>query len=281
MKGITLMFTLNIAGVRFNITSDLKSDIPRTFLKDHFGGFMSNGGPTKKDLPLHLSMENGRMDVSQGKVIYQQNGSCLYYNPLNRNVNLVVKGLGGFTSLYTTIYLLTSMTLTEEDGCLFHGAGVVHRGKGYLFIGPSGAGKTTVAGLLVAPACEQTKAGDKPPRYKGWKVLSDDAIAMRRKDGRYLIHSTPFGSGGAYPQDSAPLSHILVLKKDRVDYRERLTPMDAMGHLIPDIPFIRFFERDNIERLMSLGYSLAKDLPVSLLHFTRDPKTLKEVITYG
>jgi hypothetical protein len=61
---------------------------------------------------------------------------------------------------------------------LFHGCGVVASGKGYLFTGPSGAGKTTVAKL----------AGTRT-------VLNDEAVLLCDEGGEFWLSGTPLLGG--------------------------------------------------------------------------------------
>ncbi len=66
----------------------------------------------------------------------------------------------------------------EREAFLFHGCGVVVRGQGYLFTGPSGAGKTTVAKL----------AGTR-------MVLNDEAVLLRDGGSKFWLGGTPLLGG--------------------------------------------------------------------------------------
>jgi hypothetical protein len=81
---------------------------------------------------------------------------------------------------------------------MVHGAGIKRRkGRGgYLFLGMSGAGKSTVAEL---------SSGD--------KVLSDDATVIEVVGGACHIHATPFTQAGAKHSSSKRL----YLQQEKLD----------------------------------------------------------------
>lgn len=60
-----------------------------------------------------------------------------------------VRLLGPWTEALDSFFktLVQLVLLHDGTGVMFHGASVVQNGAGYLFVGPSGAGKTTVADL--------------------------------------------------------------------------------------------------------------------------------------
>ena len=67
--------------------------------------------------------------------------------------------------------------LTALRGDIFiHGSGVLHKDRGYLFTGRSGKGKTTMAGIF---------------HKEGSKVVHDDRLILRQKDGGVYMYNTP------------------------------------------------------------------------------------------
>src|SRR5262249_29799700 len=70
---------------------------------------------------------------------------------------------GRVPSLHAFLRVANALLLAEIDGLLLHASSVLRRGRAFLFPGPSGAGKTTIARLAA-----------------GGGVLSDEVSAVRR-----------------------------------------------------------------------------------------------------
>jgi len=71
--------------------------------------------------------------------------------------------------------ILYSLILVQEGGFLLHAASVVKHGRGYIFMGRSGAGKSTIAGYSTQ-----------------YEVLSDEISLIKKVGDQYLLYSTPF-----------------------------------------------------------------------------------------
>jgi hypothetical protein len=90
--------------------------------------------------------------------------------------------------------------LASGKGLEVHALGVAdEEGRGHLFLGHSGAGKSTSARLWQA--------------RQGIRILSDDRIILRRRGGQVWMHGTPWhGDAGIASPDAALLSRIYVLE---------------------------------------------------------------------
>jgi hypothetical protein len=93
---------------------------------------------------------------------------------LSRNQGSIVYS-GGGPSLLSCLRVFCSLTLASNGGFLMHASSVVSGGRAFLFVGPSGTGKTTIA-RLGAP--------------RG--VLSDEISAVRWRDGKPWCFPPPF-----------------------------------------------------------------------------------------
>jgi len=96
--------------------------------------------------------------------------------------------------------LLMIHRLACGQGVEVHAVGVVDQsGHGHLFLGHSGAGKSTTARLWQS----QSSA----------RILSDDRIILRVQDGEIWMHGTPWhGDAGIALPESALLSRIYLLE---------------------------------------------------------------------
>lgn len=109
--------------------------------------------------------------------------------------------------------------LPEEGGLLLHGAAVMRAGAGYLFLGESGAGKSTIARLCAA---------------SGATVLGDEIVALRggRKGPR--LYGTPLGSRAGHPgtSGSAPLAILCKLTQSTKTYLLPILPQHLVALLL-------------------------------------------------
>jgi hypothetical protein len=98
--------------------------------------------------------------------------------------------------------VLISNLLACGRGIEVHACGLSDRdGRGYLFVGQSGAGKSTIASLWA-------RAG------AGVRVLSDERIILRWQNGRIWMYGTPWhGCAGLARPDSAPLTRTFFLAR--------------------------------------------------------------------
>ena len=86
------------------------------------------------------------------------------------------------------------------DGLVFHASGIDDNGKGIVFVGHSGAGKSTQVGLW--------------SKFPGVTAMNDDRIAVRVKNGNAVAYGTPWGGTANIARNHrAPLAAIVVLEQ--------------------------------------------------------------------
>ncbi len=171
--------------------------------------------------------------------------------------------------------VLYSRLCVSRGGVLLHASGVVRAGKGYVFFGPSGAGKTTLARLS---------------KERGAMVLSDDIVILRRdgardrvRDGacdracdeaRIGLYGAPFHGTSDPPEmtrvnESATLCGVFAPVKAT---QLALLPMgvsDAVARLVGCVPYLG---RDpaSASEVLCFCRELARDVPAYFLHFRMD-----------
>lgn len=144
----------------------------------------------------------------------------------------------------------------QNDGLLLHAAGAIRNGQGFVFFGPSGAGKTTTSRLAARTA----------------DVVSDDLVIIRCDQGRCVLHGVPFKgelSDAPRANQSAPLAGLYRLRQDTGHYLETMPPMQAVAELAAASPFV-VREPALSSRLLELCHRIAQAIPVQRLHFRRD-----------
>ena len=106
-----------------------------------------------------------------------------------------------------------SLVMPRLGGLLLHASSVVSAGRAFLFPGPSGAGKTTLARLAL-------------PR----DVLSDEISAVRPVGGRYTCFPTPFW-GEMKPRPPVLPAPLLAIGLPRKADSTKLAPISRARSL--------------------------------------------------
>lgn len=124
--------------------------------------------------------------------------------------------------------VLVAYRLLETGGALVHSAGVVEEGRAHLFLGPSGAGKTTLARLA---------------RNAGRAVLSDDMNAVVTPSGSrgFRVDRLPFAGDLGQTAESGgnhPLAGLFRLEKGPEVRLEGLSAARALATLLACCPFV-------------------------------------------
>lgn len=157
-------------------------------------------------------------------------------------------------ALDSVLRVLLTRLLLPAPGFLLHAATVVQDGRAYVFMGRSGAGKSTVASLS--------------PRGS---VLTDEISLLRRVDGAWYAHGTPFwGEFRAAGQNRrVPLASVFALAQARSNRTVALTPRQALAGLLGNTLFFSDARAER-EQLLRAQMSLIEALPVARLEFRRD-----------
>jgi hypothetical protein len=115
--------------------------------------------------------------------------------------------------------LVFARLLAERRRTIAHAGAVVIDGKGVVFGGVSGAGKTTLTTRLVE---------------RGFMALSDERVVVGPDDdGRPTVWGTPWsGTGGFAEPGPAPLHAVFLLEKDGDNTSGALSPAVASARLL-------------------------------------------------
>jgi hypothetical protein len=146
----------------------------------------------------------------------------------------------------------------EAGGLLLHAAGLLRNGRGYLFFGPSGAGKTTAARVSHAEA--------------GAIVLNDDLVVLLPRADRWWVQATPFTNPSQVPPSGdwcSPLHAIYRLAHSRQVRSEPIVPALALAELLTSCPIVSG-DPDRADRLLARLDHLVRAVPVKRLYLRPD-----------
>lgn len=151
--------------------------------------------------------------------------------------------------------LLTDM-LPFHNGMMLHAAGICEGGRAVIFAGPSGAGKSTLAGLWRGNA--------------GVRVLNDDRVILRRKEGRWWAYPVPaFGDLRSESPDGVMLEAAFVIRHAVENGASRRGAAEAAASLLPHLA-LPAYDAVAVGLDLKLLEDLAEGVPVYELGFLPD-----------
>ena len=202
-------------------------------------------------------------------------GHFVFYNPLQPLLRQVIVDpdfnhgllIGNFelgTKLAKPLsqdleIVLFSNWLAKFGDLILHASGFTYEGKGYVFAGDSGVGKSTLAAqFLNDPA---------------FTVLGEDQVIVRLKDGRFWVYGTPWHIN---PQmcsaNGAPLESLFFLEKDGSNRINSVSSIEGVRSIM-QTAFIPYYRSDSLPAIldrivllsesvqfMSLSYKLGTDV---------------------
>ncbi|MFQ6066727.1 MAG: hypothetical protein ACE5K3_05570 [bacterium] len=170
---------------------------------------------------------------------------------------------GNLTSLicFPTDQILFARILADRDGIILHGSGLILKGKGYLFVGHSEAGKSTVVKIFNHHA----------------KILNDDRLIMRKEDGRFYLYGTPWhGEVSLVAPDRVPLKAILFLKQAEDNRVERTEGLEAFKRLY-GCTIKPLVTEKWVKNALDICQALSREVPCYDLYFDRSGEVISVV----
>ena len=151
--------------------------------------------------------------------------------------------------------------LGQGRGAEIHGCGVVDAdGNGHLFVGQSGAGKSTMARLW--------------ERQKGIQILSDDRIVLRQANQKLWMYGTPWhGEAGFSSRARAPLTRIYFLRHAQKYELLPQRPAQAVGQLFT-CSFPPFYNPEALDFTLGFFEEVVQAVPCFELRFLQDEKVI-------
>ncbi len=161
--------------------------------------------------------------------------------------------------------LLLVQLLAQGRGAELHSTGIVDEaGNGLMFLGHSGAGKTTTSMLWL--------------EHPGVTILSDDRIVLRQDDdGQVWMYGTPWhGLGELSRAARAPLKHIFFIDKGPHAEFSEISCADAVARLFA-CSFPTFHNAAGIDFTLAFYEQVLQSVPCAILSFRPDQTAVDAV----
>jgi hypothetical protein len=204
--------------------------------------------------------------------------------------------------------LLIMHRLTQEKAIELHGCGIVGtNGTGTLFVGHSGAGKSTTTRLWTASQDIEVLSDDRiivrqeepagavveTPLKAGSTLREHEVLRLRdfsaerkshsaQDDKKYgmRMYGTPWHGEETYASPaSAPLGRIFVLEHGRGNVITRLTPSQAVAELFAR-SFVPFHRHEYVESALNFLQKLVEVIPCYRYSFEPDRRAVETILNF-
>src|SRR5713226_6770927 len=234
----------------------------RQLLALRYAGFVGSLSPPKFEFDVELTPpladdpdEDLRVQMRDGVWRLRRGDFRAHWDP--RAGRGHIRQSANPYSIDSVLRIVHTLILAREGGFLLHAAGAIRNGRGFLFSGVSGAGKTTISRLA-------------PPDVT---LLTDEVSYIRRVDASYRACGTPFAGELARVGEncSAPIASLFFLKQGPENKIESMAKSEAIRRLMRNI---LFFAEDAalVENVFQSACKFVEQVPVRQLTFTPDSR---------
>lgn len=141
------------------------------------------------------------------------------------------------------IYMI--FTLSHRNGLILHASGTAISGKGYIFPGISGTGKSTIANLFITNG------------LTNW--LGDDRVIVRKVNDKFFVYGTPWVGTNSDPSINTnfkvPLANMFFVTRGEDAILTKLAASYVIKKLIPTISIAW-----NNPNYSALSFNILEDL---------------------
>lgn len=142
-----------------------------------------------------------------------------YLIETNDSPDIVVNDPTDFLDIHNQI----AANLIDYNGFLIHGACISYKDNAYLFIAPTGTGKTTHIKLWLKHLSDA-------------KVINGDKPIVRLIDNQPIIYGTPWNGKERYGSNtSSKLKAIILLHRSNIDKIDKVNTKEYLDEIIKQI----------------------------------------------
>jgi hypothetical protein len=149
--------------------------------------------------------------------------------------------------------LLMITHLTRREGVILHGCGISIGGRGVVFAGESGEGKSTLSRLWA--------------QEKGVEILSDDRVIVRRQNGLFYLYGSPWHGDEAFAAPGGvELSRIFFIRHGQSNDVRKLSAAGAVRDMLK-CSFPPLWDAGGTAAALRLFHIVAASVPCAELAF--------------
>jgi len=242
----------------------LRTDDPdfARMLTDRYAGFADSPLPPAFEFEVDLVASTGldpdddvQVRCEHGRWSLRRGDFQAAWDPLSRRGR--IRQTANPYSVDAVLRIVHSLVLAGEGGFLLHSASAMRGGRGFLFSGLSGAGKTTISRLA-------------PPNVT---LLTDEVSYVRREGESYRAFGTPFAGELARVGEnvSAPIAALFLLEKGAANRIGPVATSEATQRIMRNILFFAE-EPDLVRRVFEAACEFVARVPVYRLTFFPDER---------
>lgn len=172
------------------------------------------------------------------------------------------------TPIFPLEYPLDELAMMHRlalgEGIEVHALGLADDdGSGYLFLGHSGAGKSTTAQLW--------------KQQPGVRLLSDDRIILRPRGDKIFMYGTPWhGDAGVASPESTQLTAIFLLEQSPTDQLFPLSQSQAAAELFARA-FVPHYLKSALQFSLDFTDQVTRSVPNSIFRFAPTPGAVEAI----
>jgi hypothetical protein len=156
---------------------------------------------------------------------------------------------------YPLDQVLLIYALAEREGAFIHSCAVEINSSGYLFPGRSGAGKSTISRLFTS---------------RGYEMLSDDRIVVRKIDDAFYTFGTPWAGEAAIAANRRlPLQGIFFIIRGAENRIRKMSPSESAERLLP-VTSVPWYDERALSPILSFCEDMVTHIPSYELSFKPD-----------
>ena len=200
------------------VTGDVKSATKRNFeisLLSYFDKFISKNKFKKADYEIDIVPYN----IFRSFVTYKENTFILLFTNLSKNKVASFYQVSPYQFRFVFEYVM-AVLLNESRGFVIHSSVILKNNKADLFIGTSGAGKSTISSFLA----------------KKYTKLSDDTSYVKTLNSKFYFYEGPeiYKDWGKREARRYELGNIYFLKKAKFFKAEKIADKEKVLDTLKD-----------------------------------------------